>query len=229
MDTKNIISAACVLAASTVFCAAPASAGDWFSAKVGVATENVGKGLGKSDGEPSLNGTVTASHGDFFASFGGSTVDIAAGADVEWVSAVGYAPEVAGFELEFAALYKVLDGSARGYDNEYWEYEAEASRSFGRVSVTALANYSPDGSGGTEEAWWLQLGAGFKVDRRTQLTAALGERITEGGTDYTAWNVGVKRKLADPVTLDVRWYDTDGHEHGDRYDGRLVGALSFSF
>ena len=67
------------------------------------------------------------------------------------------------------------------------------------------------------------------LDDRTRASVALGERITDTGAEYTAWNVGVKRKLTDHLAADVRWYDTDQHELGERYEGRLVGALTYAF
>jgi uncharacterized protein (TIGR02001 family) len=200
-----------------------------FSGEIGVASENIGKGLGKSGGETSMSGAAAIGHGDFYAELSASTVDIAQGADTEVVATVGYAPTVGAYSFDFSAVHKRLEGAPAGYDNAYMEYQADASRSIGPVGLRMRVNYSPDGSGGTREAWWLEMQGGVAVDDRTRATAAVGERITDGGTDYVAWNAGVKRKLTDKIALDVRWYDTDGHAFGERYEGRLVGALSLSF
>jgi uncharacterized protein (TIGR02001 family) len=199
------------------------------SGSVGLATENVGKGIGKSDGEPSLSAAVNLSHTAFYAGVSASSVDIAQGADAEIVATVGYAPQVGAYSFDFSAMHKTLSGSPSGYDNQFMEYQADVSRAFGRVGLRLRVNYSPDGSGSTDEAWWLEAQAGVALDARTRATLALGERITDGGADYVAWNVGVRRKLSDAIALDVRWYDTNSHALGDRYDGRLVGALSYNF
>ena len=200
-----------------------------FSGQIGVATENVGKGLGKSGGEPSVSGEVEVSQGDFYAGLSASSVDIAQGADTEVVAVVGYAPEVGAWKFDVSAMHKTLEGAPAGYDKRFMEYQADVSRAVGPVGLRMRVNYSPDGSGPTQEAWWLELQGGVAMTPRSRATAALGERITDGGTDYVAWNAGVKHKLTDRVALDVRWYDTDGHVHGERYEGRLVGALSLSF
>lgn len=213
----------------TAACAFPTLASaQSFDFTAGVATENVGKGLGKSEGEPSVSGEVGVAQGDFYASLSGATIDIAQGADTEIVATAGYAPEIWGYEFDFSAMHKTLSGAAAGYDNRYMEYQADVSRDVGPVGVRLRVNYTPDGSGGTQEAWWVEAQGGVAIDNRTKATAAVGERITDTGTEYTAWNAGVKRKLTDQFALDVRWYDTDGHTFGERYEGRLVAALTFA-
>ena len=218
-----------ILASVIAACAFPTLASaQSFDFTAGVATENVGKGLGKSDGEPSVSASIAAGHGDFYAGVSGASIDIAQGADTEIVATVGYAPEIGGFEFDFSAMHKTLSGAAAGYDNRYMEYQADVSRDVGPVGVRLRVNYTPDGSGGTDEAWWVEAQGGVAIDNRTKATVALGERITDTGTEYTAWNAGVKRKLTDQFALDVRWYDTDGHTFGERYEGRLVAALTFA-
>jgi uncharacterized protein (TIGR02001 family) len=210
--------------------AAPAVAGAQdFSGEIGVATENVGKGLGKSGEEPSVSGSFEVARGDFYAGLSGSSVDIAQGADTEIVLTVGYAPKIGAYKFDFSAMHKTLDGAPIGYDRRFMEYQADVSRSLGPVGLRMRVNYSPDSSGGTGEAWWLEAQGGIALGARTRATVALGERITDGDTAYLAWNAGVKRTLTDKIVLDVRWYDTDSHALGERYDGRLVGALTLSF
>lgn len=214
-----------LLAASALPAAAHAQSVDF---TFGVATENVGKGLGKSDGEPSVSGEVELGHGDFYATLSASTVDIAQGADTEIVAGVGYAPEVGAYKFDFSAVQKTLSGAATGYDNRFMEYQADVSRAVGPVGLRMRVNYSPDSSGGTEEAWWVELQGGMALGARSRATVALGERTQDGDRAYVAWNAGVKHKLTDKLALDVRWYDTDSHELGERYDGRLVAALTFA-
>ena len=200
-----------------------------FSGEIGIATENVAKGLGKSGGDPSASASFEAGHGDFYAGVSGSTVDIAQGADVEIIATVGYAPKIGAYKFDFSALHRTLSGAPAGYDDQFMEYQADVSRDVGPVGVRMRINYSPDTSGPTGEAWWLEAQGSMAIDASTRASIAVGQRITDGSTAYVAWNAGVKRKLTDRLALDVRWYDTDRHSLGERYEGRLVGALSLSF
>lgn len=200
-----------------------------FGGEIGVASENIGKGIGKSGGDPSVFGGFEIGQSDFYTGLAASGVDMAQGADTEIVATVGYAPQVGVYKFDFSAVHKTLSGAPSGYDNQFMEYQADVSRPVGPVGLRLRVNYSPDGSGPTDKAWWLEAQAGMALDARSRATVAVGERITDGGADYVAWNVGVRRKLTDAVSLDVRWFDTDAHALGERYEGRLVGALSLSF
>lgn len=196
--------------------------------QVGVASEYIGKGLGKSDGEPSVFGSAEIGAGQFYASVFASTAKLSQGADSEIVSTIGWRPTVGEVKLDLALLNRELPGNRAGVDSNYFEYQADATRAFGPVSTRLRVNYTPDGYAATKEAWWIELQGSMALDAKTRASVALADRSADGGADYLAWNAGVKRKLTDQIALDVRWYDTDSHRLGESYDGRLVAALSFS-
>lgn len=211
-------------------CVIPAAAhAQSVSGQVAVASEYVGKGAGKSAGDPSVSGSVEIEGGAFYASAFASSADLSSGAHAEVIIAAGYRPEFAGFDFDLSVMNRDLPGANPGYDGNYWEYQADASRKLGPVSTRLRVNYTPDGAGGTQEAWWIELQGGVAIDGKTKVTAAVADRSADGGAEYVAWNAGVKRKLTDNLALDVRWYDTDGHSLGEPYEGRLVGSLALSF
>lgn len=197
--------------------------------QIGVASEYIGKGLGKSAGDPSLSGSIEVEARGFYASVFASTADLSQGSDAEIISAVGYRPEIAAFDLDLSVINRDLPGTRADVDSNYMEYQADVSRKLGPVSTRLRVNYTPDGFAATREAWWVELQGGIALDDRTRATASLADRRADGGAEYAAWNAGVKRKLTDKIALDVRWYDTDGHSYGEAYEGRLVGTLSLSF
>ena len=208
--------------------AAPAAAQS-IGGQLGVASEYVGKGLGKSAGDPSLNASLEASYGDFYGSVFASTAKLSQGSDAEIVTALGWRPKAAGVAFDLSLVNRDLPGTRSGVDANYWEYQADAARKFGRVSARLRVNYTPDGFAATKEAWWIEAQASTALGPRTKASAAFGVRSADGGADYNAWNLGVKHNLSERFAVDVRWYDTDSHALGDNYDGRLVGALTYAF
>lgn len=200
-----------------------------FEGQIGVASQYVGKGLGKSAGDPSVFGSAQVSSGQFYAGVWASTADLSQGSDSEIITTIGYRPQVAGFKLDLSVNNRDLPGTRAGVDSNFWEYQADVSRKLGPVNTRLRVNYTPDGFAATREAWWVELQGTVTLDAATRVSAALADRSAQGGAEYVAWNVGARRKLTDRIALDVRWYDTDGHSYGVNYEGRLVGALSYAF
>lgn len=200
-----------------------------FNAQIGVASEYIGKGLGKSAGDPSVNGSAEISSGAFYASVFASTAKLSQGSDAEIVSAIGWRPQAAGYKFDFSVVNRDLPGTRAGVDANFWEYQADAARKLGPVNTRLRINYTPDGFAATKEAWWVELQGTISVGPKTKASAAIADRTADGGAEYAAWNVGVKHALTDKLAADVRWYDTDSHALGENYDGRLVGALTYAF
>jgi len=216
-------------ALSASMLATSASADDLITVQLGVASEYLGKGIGKSNDKPSVSGSIEIAHSGFYANLFAASAELSQGADSEIVTSIGYRTTVAGFGVDMGIVNRELPGNRAGVDSNYTEFQTDLSRKFGGVSTRLRVNYTDDGYAATQEAWWAELQAGISLDAKTKATAAVGDRSAEGGAEYMAWNIGAKRKLTDQIALDVRWYDTDGHRFGDAYDGRLVGALTYSF
>ena len=209
--------------------AASARAEDGVAVQIGLATEYLGKGVAKSNEEPSVSGSIELTHGGFFASVFAATAEMSSGADSEILTTLGYRTAVAGTGVDLMVVNRELPGTRPGGDQNYTELQADFSRKFGPVSTRFRVNYTADGYGATEEAWWVELQGGVSLDRSTRLTAAIADRTADGGAEYVAWNLGVKRKLTDSFALDLRYYDTDGADrYGDSYGSRVVAALTFS-
>ena len=200
-----------------------------FSGELGVASQYIGKGLGKSDGDIAPFAKVEAALGQAYASVLVSDAAGAQGYDMEIVSTLGWRPKAAGFAFDLGVLNRDLPGSRAGVDADYWEYQADAARKLGPVATRLRINYSPDGFAATRAAWWLELQGAVAVSTATKVSAAVANRMADGGVDYNAWNLGAKHRLTDAVALDLRWYDTDRHSAGEPYEGRLVASAAYSF
>ena len=209
--------------------AAPAMAGD-ISGKVGLASQYLGKGLGKSDEDPAVSASLRWTEGGFYADAFYSQAASSKGANSEVIMTGGYVAEFGDYELDSQLLYREMIGEDNGVDSGYFEAQFDLSRDFGKTfSGRMRVNYSPDTYGSTDEAWWVEAQAGAKLGDNDKVTVAYGVRRTENGTDYDAWNIGVRHKFTKAFSGELRWYDTDGPELGERYEGRLVAALTYSF
>lgn len=227
--TRARTALALVLGGAATLLATTANAADPVAIQLGVASEYLGKGVAKSNEEPSVSGSVEVTRGGFFASVFASTAELSSGADAEILTTIGYRAEFAGTGVDVMVINRDLPGTRTGGDGNYTEYQTDISRKLGPVATRFRVNYTADGYGGTQEAWWVELQGGIALDRSTKLSAAIADRTADGGAEYVAWNLGVKRKLNDRVAVDLRYYDTDGvSQYGDAYDGRIVAALTFS-
>lgn len=198
--------------------------------RVGLASEYVGKGLGKSDGKLAPFGEVGVGLNGFYVNAFVSDAASSKGADAEVILAAGWAGEMNGFEVDAQVMRREMVGEVSGYDSVYVEYQVDVSRDFGAGWAGRLrVNYSPDGYGPSGEAWWVEAQAAVRLTGADKLSFAVADRTAENGSGYAAWNVGVKHKFTSEISGDLRWYDTDAHDLGERYDGRLVAVLTYSF
>jgi uncharacterized protein (TIGR02001 family) len=198
--------------------------------RVGVASQYTGKGLGKSDEDPAAfvgaRWSRGAVYGDLFISQASSSRN----ADAELIAIVGYEADLAAVSIDTQVLYRETLGETAGVDSGYWEYQADVVRKFSnKVSGRFRVNYSADTYGGAQRAWWIEPQLTVTLTPKDRLSAAYGVRDLDVGSDYSAWNVGVKHKFTPSVAGDLRWFDTDGHDLGERYEGRLVASLTYSF
>ncbi|MFN3857371.1 MAG: TorF family putative porin [Caulobacter sp.] len=229
---NRLVTLAALALLSTAASAGSAMAADdavEFSGEVALSSQYVAKGLGKSDEDPALSGNVQLAYGTFYGKAFYSTASSAQGGDADVILTLGAKPKVGDYKFDLNVNRRWSPGTIDGYDHAYTEFQGDVSRGFGKANVRLRVNYSPDGYGPSEEAWWVEAQAGFKVTSSDVVSAAYGVRETDGGRDYRAWNVGVKHKVTDAIAIDLRWYDTDRRRYGGNYDGRLVAQIAYGF
>ncbi|HEX6858929.1 MAG TPA: TorF family putative porin [Caulobacteraceae bacterium] len=206
-----------------------AAADDGWSGAATLATQYVSKGAGKSDGDP--HASLTLEHG-LFAGYAGvwaGNVSTSQGADAEVHLYAGAKRDIAGINLDGRAMHKSLPGTRDGVQDQFWEFRADASRPFGKTKARLRIEYAPDSYAATRQAWWVEGQLSRNISQKWNASAGVGRREQAKGSDYTAWNAGVRYALTKAAGLDVRWYDTDSHELGRNNEGRLVAALSLGF
>ena len=218
-----------MIAAASVTCAGSAAA-DPITGQVGIASEYLGKGLGKSDEDPAAFGSVRWQTNGFYANGFVSQAASTKGADAEVILSAGYERDIGDWGLDVQVMHRQMTGETNGVDSGYIEIQGDVSRDLtDHLSARLRVNYSPDTYGAADAAWWSEAQATFKLTSADKLSIAYGVRRVDNGSDYNAWNIGVKHKFTPAIAGDLRWYDTDEHALGSRYEGRLVASLSYSF
>lgn len=191
-----------------------------------LATTGISKGLAQTDG-PQLRVQGELAFGPIYVGAYAKNVDSST-SDGEAAALVGVRTEAAGLDLRMSAAWKRAIDPVPGSDVNALEVQASASRKMGRVTPRLSLTWSPDDVGGTGRTLFAETGASYRLANAFSASAAVGRRERTGGDDYTAWNAGLAWTPARPLTLDLRYYDTDGGETFP-YRARVVmsGRLKF--
>ena len=130
--------------------------------------------------------------------------------DAEAAALVGVRTRAAGVDLVASAAWKRAVNPAPGSDRNALEISASASRKIGRITPRVSVVWSPDDLGGTRSTVFAEAGASYRVSSSLSASAAFGRRQRGGGSDYDAWNAGLTWNAVKQLTVDLRYYDTNG-------------------
>jgi hypothetical protein len=132
-------------------------------------------------------------------------------------------------QLSAGLNYKVQTAAERGTDSHSLELNAGATQKIGKLTLKLSAIYSPNDLGGARRSLYVEGGPSFDLTKTLRLSANIGHRYRENGSDYTSMNVGAAKTLFRAFSLDLRYYRTNRSELGPVYGDRLVlaGRLSF--
>jgi uncharacterized protein (TIGR02001 family) len=193
-----------------------------------LATDGMSKDTSETDNKPQATAYIQVAQGPFFAGIKVKNVKGIDGSDSQQEYSLGVKGKTAGFQMALQAAYKIKVG-AKHSQNEYVEWKGDISRSFGDTTAKVEVEYSVDSSGRTEEAIWIDASLTQKLSSKLSVSGGLGARHLTPAKDYNGVNVGVAYALLPGTSLDLRYYDTDKHEYGDKNKPHLVLKLSQKF
>lgn len=194
-----------------------------------VASEYMSKGTGKSGGDAAFQLEATWDFDPIYVGAWGSNTDVSQGGDAELHAYVGITTQLGDAEVDLRAMAKTAPGTPGGVQSDWLEFRAEATTPLAGTDLRLRVEYSPDNYATTQAAWWVEAQASRRLSDDWQVSAAYGLREQDGGAVYRAWNAGVTWNATDRLAFDLRWYDTDSHELGDNYDGRLFASATVAF
>lgn len=191
-----------------------------------LASTGMSKGIAQTTG-PQFLARGELSFGQMFVGGYLKNVDSAT-SDAEAAAFVGMRTTAAGFDLLASAAWKRAVDAAPGTDRNALEVSAAVSRKLGRVTPRISLVWSPDDLGGTRSTLFAEAGASYRFSSTLSGSAAFGRRHREGGSDYDAWNAGLTWNPVKPLSIDARYYDTDGGS-SQPFRGRAVVSARAKF
>lgn len=146
----------------------------------------------------------------------------------EVAAIIGLRTKWEGFNLAASATLRQALDAKPGTDATAPEFAASVARPIGRFTPNISAIYTPDELGPSKESVYVEGGASYKIDKRLTASAGIGRRHRVLAIDYTAWNAGIGWSPSKHVTLDARYWDTDGPSVWP-YKQRFVVSASAKF
>lgn len=195
------------------------------AAEVSIATRGMSKGIAQTDG-PQLLAKGYLKLGS--VQFGGQWKNVtSSSADGEAAIFASTSRKLGTVRLSGGVAYKFQTGVRGHADSTSWEFSAGATQKFGPVSLRTTAVYSPDDLGPARRSLFVEGGPAVQLAKGWTASATIGHRSRDGGADYTAFNAGIS-KLAGPLQLDLRYFETNRSELGTNYHRRIVAAVKLS-
>lgn len=173
-----------------------------------LASTGMSKGIAQTTG-PQFVGRAELGLRPFFVGAYAKNVDSST-SDGEAGPVIGVRTKSAGLDLGLSATWKWAINAAPKSDPSALELNATAARKIGRLSPRLSLVWSHNDVGMTKSTLFAEAGSGYRLTRLLSASAAVGRRERSGGPDYTAWNAGLTWNVVKPLSIDLRYYDTDG-------------------
>jgi uncharacterized protein (TIGR02001 family) len=210
----------------------PAAAGaPAVSFNFGASSDYVFRGISQTDEEPQVFAGADVTAGQLYAGVWGTNVKFAGDDDtnVEVDLYGGWKPQAGGYTFELGGIYYAYLNQPAGASYDYFEAKAGVSRTIGSATIGGLAYWSPEFFGETDESLYLEANGAVPLRPGFTLSGAVGHQDVSYQGDYTTWNLGLGIALGERVTLDGRYWDTDGGEFGSIFEERFTLGLKAVF
>ncbi|ESQ79830.1 hypothetical protein [Asticcacaulis sp. YBE204] len=199
------------------------------SGQLTAATDSTSKGISETQGNGQIGGAIMATRGWFYAAARYKNYKGSDGSDHQSGVSVGSKLKLGPVSVNSQLIYKVNTGARAGSDNAFYEWQTEASRTWGKTTLKGLSIWSPDSSGTTKRAGYYEIGVAQKVSDKWTVSGGIGIRRLQPARDYTAFNLGAAYALTEKAGLDLRYYTTDKPDYSKAHGDRLVLSLTQKF
>jgi uncharacterized protein (TIGR02001 family) len=206
-NSGKIVSIALLASAAAI---APAAAEGVFSGTVALTSNYLFRGITQTSGNPAIQGSFDYTNGIFYAGVWGSNVDFGGDETLETDVYVGVRPTAGPVTFDLGVIGYYYPGAADdGAELDYYEGKLAASISpVEGLSVGAAAYYSPEFTGETGEALYLELNAAYAFADAFSVSGGFGNQDIDDSGDYDTWNLGAAYAISG-FKFDLRYVDTD--------------------
>ena len=192
---------------------------EW-SFNIGATSDYVFRGQSQTAGDPTIQGGLDFSYGLFYAGVWGSGVDFGnatnqANAEIDIYGGVKHS--FGPVDLDLGLIYYLYAGTKNEVTElDYVEFKLGASTTIQKISLGVTGFYSPEYTGETGPAIIVEGTAGYELPSFQAITPSISGAIgtvqfeEAGNINYTYWNAGLSLTAAEKLTLDFRYWDTDG-------------------
>lgn len=220
-----------LMGAGAARAAEDAPSGGWtLSGEIGVVSDYRYRGYSLSDGDPSVQGglTATASNGVYASVWGAGIAEYGVGPDgdgarVEVDLVVGKTFSLGGWDWDAAVMYY---GYPDGSNVDYVEIPLSASRASGAFTTTLGLAWAPaqDNLGGDDNLY-LSLAGDYAPERwPVSISGHIGREDGAFADGKIDWALGLAKDFG-PVSLTLEYTDSDG----PGAESAVIGGLSFGF
>ena len=208
--------AAAALAAGAGLFAPVAHAGDGsgiFSA-IQLTTDYRYHGISNSDRHPAVQGYVHYYRPDgWYAGLFATQVDFndpgKTSYELDYYAGKNIALEGGKSELKLEAMYTAYpDNKTFGPTYDFLQVKAQARRTMGKLTLTGLTSFVPEGSYRSGQIWRLESEAVYAVAPNLRLKAGAGRQWTGHRPERNYWALGAAVTWK-TLTLDVSYQDTN--------------------
>ena len=127
-------------------------------------------------------------------------------------------------DLKLQALASVFpDNRTPGSTFDFVQGGASLIRREGRLTLTGLTTYVPQGSYGSGQIWRAEGGADYALSKSVTLKALAGRQWTERRPDRSYWSLGVEARWRHLI-FEVRYQDTDLSRDRCGFNPDICGA-----
>ncbi|MGQ0741331.1 MAG: TorF family putative porin [Alphaproteobacteria bacterium] len=187
----------------------PAAAAEWgaLGASLGLSSDYRYRGISNNDRDPALQGELAWSAEEWHAGIWASMVDFDDGqnARLEVDVSAGRQVTLRGTIVDLSVTYysypwRNRPASAPRYS--YVEANTSVSHSWGDLTLSSEAAWSPNYFGETGTGWYAGLGAAYRLTDWPSISANIGRQWVEdldaipgSGFPYTHWDAGLTASL----------------------------------